>query len=191
MPRDPEERRAAIARKLEERSGRPLADWIELVRGSGAEKRKERVEWLKREHGLGHSQASIVVEYASRGTDYEAPSGEELIESQYAGDKAPLRPLFDELRTRIESLGSDVSVEPRKPYVAFSRERQFALVQPSTKTRLDVGLSLEDEKATDRLRPAGSFGTERTTHRVEVSSPDDVDDALMGWLRRAYEEAAG
>jgi predicted transport protein len=189
MPRDPEDRRAAIARKLEERSGRLLADWIALVKGSGAEKRKERVEWLKREHGLGHSQASIVVEYASRGADYEAPSADELIESQYAGDRAPLRPLFEELRQRIESLGTDVSVEPRKAYVAFARDRQFALVEPSTKTRLDVGLSFPETAATDRLRPAGAFGTERTTHRVEVSSKDDLDDELVGWLRAAYEQA--
>ena len=188
--RDPEQRREAIVRKLAETSGRGLDEWIALVNASGLEKRKERAEWLKREHGLGHSQASIVVEYARRAAEGPAPSGADQIELQYAGDKAALRPLYERARDAILGLGSDVALEPRRPYVAFGRGRQFAMLQPSTKTRLDLGLALPGVPATDRLRPAGSFGSERISHRVALSKAEDLDDEVRGWMKRAYELAA-
>ena len=86
----------------------------------------------------------------------------------------------------IAGLG-DVEVGPRGTYVSFGRPKQFALVQPSTKTRVDVGLRLPGLAATERLLEAGSFGSGNITHRVALFSPDDVDAELEGWLREAYE----
>ena len=90
----------------------------------------------------------------------------------------------------IEELGRDVTAEPRDTHVAFSRGRQFALLQPATPTRLDVGLALPGAADTERLRPAGAFGSGRTTHRVSLAHEDEIDAELIGWLRDAYEAAA-
>ena len=38
-----------------------------------------------------------------------------------------------------------------------------------------------------RLEPAKSIGQSSMTHKVGLSSPDDVDDETVAWLRRAYE----
>ncbi|HEX7525496.1 MAG TPA: DUF5655 domain-containing protein, partial [Gaiellaceae bacterium] len=84
----------------------------------------------------------------------------------------------------------DVKVEPRRTYVAFSRVRQFAVLQPSTATRLDVGLVLPRAAETPRLRPAGSFGSGRISHRVSLAHEDEIDAELTGWLRSAYDAAA-
>jgi hypothetical protein len=67
------------------------------------------------------------------------------------------------------------------------KESLFALVRPSTKTRVDVGLRLPGVAATERLRDAGSFGSGNITHRVALASPDEVDAELEGWLRDAYD----
>jgi len=80
-----------------------------------------------------------------------------------------------------------VEIGPRGTYVSFGRPKQFALVQPSTKTRVDVGLRLPGVAAGDRLRDAGSFGSGNITHRVALASPDEVDAELEGWLRAAYD----
>ncbi len=88
----------------------------------------------------------------------------------------------------IPDLGS--SVEPRNTYVAFTNDVQFALAQASTRTRVDVGLVLAGHEETDRLRPAGSFGSGRITHRVGLISPDDVDGELRAWLGEACGAAA-
>jgi hypothetical protein len=80
----------------------------------------------------------------------------------------------------------------RKTYVAFVRGKQFAVVQPTTNTRVDVGVRLTGLKlpgmaAGGRLEPSANVGGGAITHKVALTSPDQVDDELIGWLRAAYE----
>lgn len=49
-----------MIRNLEDKTGRSLADWAALARGSGHEKHGHIVAWLKGEHGLGHGYANLV-----------------------------------------------------------------------------------------------------------------------------------
>jgi hypothetical protein len=79
-------------------------------------------------------------------------------------------------------------VSPKKTYVSLRRSKQFALVQPSTKTRLDVGLNLKGVPPAGRLEASGSFNA-MCTHRVRVETAADVDAALIGWMRDAYDRA--
>ncbi len=74
----------------------------------------------------------------------------------------------------------------RQTYVSFVRQRQFALVQPTTRATVDLGLVLPGHEPAERLRPAGSFGSGRTTHRVTLGSLDEIDDQVREWLRAAY-----
>ena len=92
----------------------------------------------------------------------------------------------------------------RRTYVSFDRSRQFALVQASTRTLVDLGVrlralqrsegfpdgTLDDATATDRLVAAGSFGSGNITHRVGLTAPGEVDAEVRGWLRAAYDGAA-
>jgi len=77
---------------------------------------------------------------------------------------------------------------PKKAYVSLRRKKQFALLQPSTSARLDVGLILNGVKPTGRLEPSGSFNA-MFTHRVRVTSEADVDAELRRWLKLAHNEA--
>lgn len=113
---------------------------------------------------------------------------DDLLETMLRG-REPIRPILVRLTSVIEELGTDVKAEPGETYVAFSRGRRFALLEPSTATRLDVGLVLPDAAETERLRPAGSFGPERITHRVSLAHEDEIDGELTAWLRAAYAAA--
>jgi hypothetical protein len=110
------------------------------------------------------------------------------IEAQYAGAKAGLRPIYDRLETLLSGWPG-VSLVVRQTYVAFARGKQFAVVQPSTRTRVDVGLKLPGAAAGERLLAATNTGSGSMTHRVAVSSVEAIDEELVGWLRRAYDEA--
>jgi predicted transport protein len=187
MPTTPDQMGAAIVANLPRKTGRTLEEWIALVRAEGPERRKERVEWLKREHKLGHVTAETIVARAEQPGDYTPPTGAELLAAQFAGPKAALRPVYDRLAQAVQTLGSDVQLDPRKTYVSLIRERQFGIIQASTKTRLDLGLKLRGAAPTDRLRAAGSFGSGSMSHRVALTAPRDVDEELLGWLRAAYE----
>ena len=131
----------------------------------------------------------MIVDWVDRPEVFEEADPAALVESMVKG-KEPIRPIFTRLTLEIEELGDDVKVEPRQTYVAFSRVRQFAVLQPSTATRLDVGLVLPDADETQRLRPAGSFGSGRISHRVSLAHEDEVDAELIAWLRDAYEFAS-
>jgi len=181
--------RAAMIRNLAETSGRSLDDWPALVRAGAPEgTRKERIAWLQQEHDLGHGHASMIVDSVDRPEIFEEQDPQALVDAMLEGREA-IRPVFTRLASLIEELGDDVVQEPRQTYVAFSRGRQFALLQPSTPTRLDVGLVLPDAEETERLRPAGSFGSGRTTHRVSLAHEDEIDGELTEWLRAAYAAA--
>jgi hypothetical protein len=62
------------------------------------------------------------------------------------------------------------------------------LIQPSTATRVDVGLILKGVKPAGRLEASGSFNA-MFTHRVRVGGFTEVDAELVRWLRKAYDGA--
>jgi predicted transport protein len=126
-----------------------------------------------------------VLWWEKNGAAIEAGGGE-LVDRQYAGKEA-LRPIYDRLYAALAALGEDVEPGPRGTYVSFGRPKQFALVQPSTKTRVDLGLRLPSMPVGDRLADAGSFGSGNITHKVALTSVDEVDAELEGWLRAAYD----
>ena len=112
---------------------------------------------------------------------------EDQFSAQYAGAKAALRPIYDRLAAAATALAGDVTLAPRKTYVALGRGRQFGLIQASTKSGIDLGLKLPGVAPTERLQAAGNFGSRQITHRVVLTSEAEVDNEVLGWLRAAYE----
>jgi Domain of unknown function (DUF5655)/Domain of unknown function (DUF4287) len=190
MAKSPEEMLQSMIRNLEEKTGRSLQQWIPLVRKEKLAKHGEIVKWLKAEHGLGHGYANLVAQaaLAEPGAAIGGGSGDDLIDAQYSGAKAALRPIYDAIVDAVAGFGGDVEISPKKTYVSLRRSKQFALVQPSTATRVDVGLQLKGVPAGKRLEASGSFNA-MVSHRVRLASAREVDRELVGWLKRAYEGA--
>lgn len=61
------------------------------------------------------------------------------------------------------------------------------MIGPATNTRVEVGLNMKGEPAGGRLEemPPKSM----CQYKVKVTAPDEVDDALVAWVRKAYESA--
>lgn len=175
-------------RNLEEKSGKTLAQWVKIVQARKLQKHGEMVAFLKSEHAMGHGNANLVVLTARGAAGADAPGDDDLVGAQYAGAKAALKPLYDDLLKKIGKLGGDVEAAPKKAYVSLRRKKQFALIQPSTATRLDVGINLKGVEPAGRLEPSGSFNA-MVSHRVRVESAKDVNAELLGWLKQAYEQA--
>jgi hypothetical protein len=117
-----------------------------------------------------------------------ASSDDDLVEAQYAGAKAGLRPIYEALVAMIKKFGTDVELAPKKGYVSLRRNKQFGLIQPSTATRVDVGVNLKGQAPGPRLEASGSFNA-MVSHRVRVAGVKEVDAELEGWLRKAYDAA--
>lgn len=187
MAKTPEEAMATMVANLKEKTGRALPEWVALARASGLPKHGQVVAMLKADHGLGHGYANLVAQAALQ-ADGPAPAGEDLVAAMYAGEKAALLPVWAAIEKAVRAFGADVEVSPKKTYVSLRRSKQFALVQPTTKTRVDVGLCLKGEAPGPRLEAAGSFNA-MVSHRVRLEKPADVDAELIGWLKEAYGRA--
>jgi len=72
-----------------------------------------------------------------------SPSGDSLIDQQYSGNKGDLRPTFDAIIDAVMAFREDVEIAPKKAYTSLRRNKQFGIVQPSTKSRIDVGINLK------------------------------------------------
>ncbi|MEO1170029.1 MAG: DUF4287 domain-containing protein [Pseudomonadota bacterium] len=182
----PEEQVASMIANMPEKTGKPLEDWLAIVAESGAAKHGEFVKILKDEHGMGHGFANLV---AHKAKEAKEGGGEaDLVAAQYAGPKEGLRPIYDAIADFVAKLGPDAELAPKKAYVSLRRAKQFGLVQPSTKTRVDLGLNLKDVAPVGRLEASGSFNA-MVSHRVRLEAVEDFDDEVRDWLRVAYERA--
>jgi len=171
---------------LLEKTGKPLKHWIKIVEQSGIEKHKAMIDFLKKEHGFTYGYANFVAMKA-RKADAGSHKAEDLVENQYKGKEA-LRPIYEKLLVVINKFGSDITTAPKKSAVSMVRKKQFALIKPATKTRIDLGLKIKDKPTTDRLENSGPFGS-MCTHRVRISAVEDVNKELISWLKEAYEKA--
>ncbi len=186
MAKTPQEMKAAMIAGLREKTGKPLEDWLQILRASKLSKHKEFVTLLKTEHGLTHGFANMIALQALQTDSQTAQDTDALVDAQYAGAKAGLRPIYDKLLAAIGKFGKDIEVAPKKAYVSLRRHKQFAIVQPSTAARLDIGINLKGTPPAGRLEASGSFNT-MVSHRVRLTQPGDVNAELLGWLKQAYE----
>lgn len=180
----PEEMAATMRANALEKTGRAVEDWFGVLSASGLEKHGELVKHLKTEHGVGHGFANLIVHdfrgAAAGGSDGD--SEDDPISAHYAGRKAHLRPIHDAIMERVNALGDDVEVAPKKTYVSLRRSKQFACVGPATNSAIELGLNMRGHPTTARLLE----GKGMVTHRVRLGSVDEVDDELLGWIREAY-----
>ncbi|MDP8905589.1 MAG: DUF5655 domain-containing protein [Chloroflexota bacterium] len=184
-PRSWQEMRDQQIAWLVERTGEGLETWNARVREQGFTDAASLRAWLTEQGVTGYPQMLLVMERFGY-PDYLRASADELIDGQYA-DRPALRPIFDAILAVLPTIG-DVEVQARKTYVALiTPRRTFAALQPTTRTRLDLGLRLPaGQPPTARLERARNFAQSSVTHVVRLTSVDDVDEELLDWLRQAY-----
>lgn len=173
----PEEALASMIANLPEKTGQSLDQWLAVVAASGLDKHGKIVAHLKAEHGMTHGFANLVAAKA-----LESGAEVDRVAAQYAGAKADLKPIHDAVVAFAKSLGSDVEIAPKKSSVSLRRKKQFALITPATKTRVDLGLALKGEEAVGRLEK----GDAMCSHRVRLESVEDFDAQVQAWMAQAY-----
>jgi predicted transport protein len=167
-------------------TGKSLEEWIKIVRSTGLEKHGEMIKFLKTEHEFTHGFANLVA-HKARESDAGSAEDTDLVDGQYEG-KEQFRPIYDDLIKEITKFGKDVEIAPKRAYVSLRRKKQFGLIQPSTKTRLDIGINLKGKNPEGNLEASGSFNS-MVSHRVRVESKADIDKNVIKWLKEAYDSA--
>ena len=178
-------------RNIEQKTGRTFAELKAMIGATGLSRHGEIRDHLKTTLGLGHGDANALTHYAL-GSDGESraaiagASTDDVLADIYAGPKAALRPLHDRFIAAIASFGP-YETAPKKGYVSLRRKKQFAMVGPGTKGRLEIGLNLKDVPPTERLvaQPAGGM----CQYKVWVTEAKEIDKELVSWVRQAYDSA--
>ena len=180
--------------ELKEKTGRSLDEWLSYIKKKGPKDEKACREWLKTEHGLGTNSASWLSNRAAGiatvedDPDAYLKAAEGYVEKMFSGAKADLRPIYDALLKLGLSVGKDAKASPCQTIVPLYRNRVFAQIKPTTRTRIDFGFALGDTKAKGRLIDTGGFAKkDRITHRIEITSLKDIDDEVKRWLKVAYD----
>lgn len=180
--------------ELKQKTGRSLDEWLTYIKKSGPKDETQRRTWLKEEHGLGTNTAWWLAERAegkgeeSGDPDLYLAAAERDVEKMFSGGKAKLRPLYDALLNLGLKTGKEAKACPCQTIVPLYRNHVFAQIKPTTQTRIDMGFALGETKPTGRLIDTGGFAKkDRITHRIPITSMDDIDDEVKHWLKVAYD----
>ena len=165
---------------MPEKTGKSLDKWKTILKEKSFAKHSEGVKFLKSKYNVTHGFANTIVTLSKE----DKSDTTDFVKAQYQG-KESLLPIYKELITYVKSLGSDVTITPKKGSVSIIRKRQFVLIKPATKTRVDLGFKLNNKPRTNRLEGSGPFGT-MCTHRVKISDLGEIDKELKNWIKEAY-----
>lgn len=180
----PEQQAQSMLQNLPEKTGKPLAEWLTLLATQKPDKHGKIISYLKTEHQVTHGFANLIAHEFLNQDKADEP---DLVAQQYCGREGLLT-IYEALISAIQNFAPDLEIAPKKAYVSLRRSKQFALLQPSTKTRLDVGINLKDTEPTDRLEKSGSFNA-MVSHRVRITDIGQIDDELIKWLETAWQSA--
>jgi Domain of unknown function (DUF5655) len=175
--------RAQWVKALEARTGHGLAEWNRRIREGRFHDARHLRTWLSKNGVRGYPQQLLVMERFGY-PEHVRTKGTRLIDDQYV-DRAQLRPILEAVVKAAQGCGP-VVLQARKTFVALATGRRtFARVQATTRTRVDLGLRLDVQKAGGRLRP-NPHDTMRL--RIGLATVREVDAEVIVWIRRAYGE---
>jgi predicted transport protein len=187
MTMNRDEMTSKMMEKVVEETGKTVDQWVKVVQSKKLVKHKQILNFLKDEHGLTYGYANTLAHVIREITEGKL-NDDELLNAQYDGAKTDLKPIYDNIVKHVLRFGSDIEIAPKKSYVSFRRKKQFAIVQPTTKSRIDLGLILKGKETTERLEEAGSWNS-MCSHRIRLTDNKDVDEELIDWLKQAYDAA--
>jgi hypothetical protein len=189
MPNHPKDQEQAIIANLPSKTGRTLEEWISVVQHSGLAGKKEQLQLLKQEYGVGHFQAQLILQRAERGGIGEYENKEQLLKELFTGENEPLYPLYEAIAQEVGSWSPEgVRIQPCKTYVPLTRSKQFLVVKPM-KGKLVLGLALPEEAAADSGLEAakGLGGSSRINAKLILNQREDWGSEAKAWVRKAWE----
>ncbi|MBA4177848.1 MAG: DUF4287 domain-containing protein [Leptothrix sp. (in: Bacteria)] len=194
---DPQAAALTQLRNIQTRTGSSLADLHAAIVASGLAKVGERRSWAMAHFGLGYGDANTLAltigkplpdlgaAPGSAAAAMPVPEGDPL-DTLYAGPKEPLRALHEHIIAQVDKFGP-YEQAPKKATVSLRRKKQFALLGPSTRTQIEIGINHKGLPSHPRLRPMAPGGM--CQYAVRVAKVEEVDADVLGWLRAAYDAA--
>lgn len=110
------------------------------------------------------------------------------LEALFANKAPAVRAAYEKVLSSLARVGP-VTVEPKKTSIHLVRETGFAGAHPK-KAWLDLTIRSERPIRSARVRAQEQVSRNRWHQDVRLTSAEDVDAEVIGWLESAYELAA-
>ena len=171
---------------LHKNTGKTLEQWIDIVKKQNFAKHGEIIKFLKGQHEFTHGFANLVAHKTNETDAGSADNQDDLITKQYKG-KEHLKPFYDKLIAEIQSFGNDIEIAPKNTYVSLRRKKQFATLNPATKTRFEIGINLKGQEPKGKLEPEKPNAM--CSHKINLTELNEIDTEVLNWIKTAYEYA--
>ena len=165
-----------------------LEQWIDIVKKENFTKHGEIIKFLKEQYSLTHGFANLIALKAQGSDAGSAENQDDLISRQYQG-KEHFKPLYDKLMNEIQKFGKDIEIAPKNVYVSLRRKKQFATLQPATKTRFEIGINLKGQEPKGKLEAINSTNA-MCSHKINLTDLTSIDKEVINWLKTAYDNAS-
>jgi hypothetical protein len=176
---------ATVEANFEKATGRPVAVWVDILKGCPETRPKAQAAWLKATHGIGSNHAAFILS-AARPDEAMAWDDAEALRAALWAEPRSLAIL--EALERAAASVDGVIPGQRKSYTAFSRAVQFAATRPLKGGRALLGLKL-DPSVSSCLSEAvrRESWSERLTAVIELDGPGAVNDEIARLFAAAAE----
>ena len=178
---------ARMIENLKLNTGKSLEQWITIVKAENFSKHGEIIKFLKQEHSFTHGFANLVALKARQSDADSFENKDDLVDLQYKG-KEHFKPLYDKLINEISQFGNNIEISPKKAYVSLRTKKQFAILNPATKSRFEVGLIIKDQKEEGILQEIKTSNS-MCSHKINLSSIEQIDSEVLNWVKVAYKKS--
>lgn len=106
------------------------------------------------------------------------------VSDHFVNKNPSVRALYDQLVSLVQTFGP-VEEDPKKTSIHLNRKSALAGVE-TRKNNLLLTIKSDHEVKSPRVEKVEKISSKRFYHKVRISSPNDFDEELKGWLKAAY-----
>ena len=106
------------------------------------------------------------------------------LDSHFSGKEPIVRAMYEHLLSALQKFGKVIE-EPKKTSIHLVNVSAFAGVQ-TRGTYILLNIKADHKIESPRIHKAEQISAQRFHHRVKVSSVNEIDSELIGWLHEAY-----
>ena len=184
MTLGPKQMGEAIIKNLKEKTGKSLEEWSQRILIHELTDKKEIIDFLKNDNGLGHFQALKIFEHLNGKNIYKDP--DKLIDQIFDSERT--RTLFGYVSSRVSEIGDDITLRPCLTYIPFYRNRQFEILTKTKGDKIILGLNLpENHTGNGLFEPTSKLGgSDRINAKKTIDGKNDLNAKLMDLIIISY-----
>jgi hypothetical protein len=176
---------ASVQASFERDTGKSMDEWVKIAKRCPETTPKKRVEWLREKYGLGVNRAAQILSTAfSEGPGWDEPDA--LLDQLWKEKEG--RAIYEAVAKLVRKELPQAVIGPRKTFVSFSRNIQFAAIIPAKGGKAEMGFPLP-LSTSKRLEPMKKRPwAAKHTGLLVLSSPKEVDAEVKRLLKLAWEK---